>query len=122
MRNWIVSAIRWLVVKAGLWADVLQEMQCECIHPSKHIVADILEGDYQGSQMFGFSSPTGVQVKWCRLCGAYRVETKYNWAWVGQWTERVPHGGRPPLRTGRALQTLISSTGLQRPRIDSYHG
>lgn len=92
MRNRIVSAIRWLVVKAGLWGDVLQAMQCECSHPLPHVAADILEGDYQGEKRdvevsCGGPIPTGVQVNWCRLCGAYCVETENNGAWVGHWIE-----------------------------------
>lgn len=40
--------------------------QRPCRHPSDHVTADILDGDF-------FGGPGGEQaVQWCRDCGAYR--------------------------------------------------
>lgn len=50
--------------RAERW--LLNLMQRRCSHPSDHVTADILDGDFHGG-------PGGEQaVEWCLTCGAYR--------------------------------------------------
>ena len=44
-----------------LWAWALRLLQKQCIHDSRNVIADVLEGDH---------SPHFVA--WCRVCGAYK--------------------------------------------------
>lgn len=36
----------------------------KCDHPGNHVTADILQGDAKG-----------FEVKWCRICGAFKVRS-----------------------------------------------
>jgi len=50
-----------------LWRKALRFLQKRCQHESRSVTADILEGDHSDD------------VKWCRICGAYRRDGQLEW-------------------------------------------
>lgn len=44
-----------------LWRWALRQLQRRCVHPPRHVMADVIEGGYPP-----------FSLRWCRLCGAHR--------------------------------------------------
>lgn len=50
--------------------QLLSLLQRRCQHPGEFVAVDILEG-----------GGNGIRVKWCRRCGAHRVEPTVSDSW-----------------------------------------
>jgi len=61
----MIDKIVWFLTGIDHFLDrVFERFQRECLHDSRYVMADILEGE-------GIRQGKGVEIKWCLRCGAY---------------------------------------------------